>query len=457
MPNDDETNTQGDDEAEDTGPRGALTAPRGVRSNQIARQGFSETSLAMGNAQTDALVAASRAMTEARWVMAMRNPRNLFDVRSKIIDECKRPGFADVATYARPVGKEQDEQGNWVDTFAEGLSIRFAEVAMRCAGNMQCKATTIYDDAQSRMITVSAVDYETNATWDIDITVAKTVERKKLKKNQKPIGERVNSYGDRVFIVQASDGEVATKAAAEVSKASRTAILRLIPGEIQDEAFVLCKKIAADREAKDPKLGIKRMLDAFAEFGIRPSEIETWLGKPVEAALRPDFLALNKIISSIREGELVWADVLTERIAERAEAAKRAKPAAPAPAPAAPASGAPAAAATPAPATAPTQPAAAPAKPAAQAAPPAARTASPSSGKGTEALKGAIRKPAPAAEPEPAKTAAPLAEIPPGTPPAADGCEYRLCAGCGVLIEVPTTDGPGSECYACSAAKRDAE
>ncbi len=310
---DDDSGENRDDE-----PRGALTTGAAVRSNQIARQGFSESSLAMGNAATEALVASARAMTEALWIMAMRNPRNLLDVRQEILDECKRPGFAEVATYARPVGREKDEAtGEWKEAFAEGLSIRFAEVAMRRMRNMQCKATTVYDDARSRVITVYAVDYETNATWETDITVPKTVERRKLKKGQRAIGERTNSYGDRVFIVEATDSEVAVKAAAEISKASRTAILRLIPGEIQDEAFELCKKIAADRSAKDPKAAIKRMLDAFAELGVKPSEIQQWLGKPVETVTRDELMQLSRISSGIREGEISWPDVLSERISAR--------------------------------------------------------------------------------------------------------------------------------------------
>lgn len=454
-----------DDRDEDAPPRGALTAPAPApRANQIARQGFSENSLAMGSAQTDALVAASRAMTEARWIMAMRNPRNLLDVRQTILGECKRPGFADVATYARPVGRAHDEKTDtWVDTFAEGLSIRFAEVAMRCMGNMQCKATTIYDDERSRMITVSAVDYETNATWDIDITIPKTVERKKLKRGQKPLGGRVNSSGNRVFIVEATDGEVATKAAAEISKASRTAILRLVPGEIQDEAFDLCRRISSDKAAKDPKAAIKRMLDAFAEIAVKPSEIATWLGKPIEAGTRDEFVQLSKISSGIREGDLLWADVISDRIAERAEAAKRA-PAAPAMrAEADPASStvaAPAAAVAPA-----VDPVPQPAAPTAPAKPAASRTLRSPAGKGTEALKGALRKPEPkpdqrddepswmSGEAEPAKPGLDLQ----GLPPVEAGYEYRGCARCNAVIEVLVSDPPGGKCYACTAAERDAD
>lgn len=392
-----------------------------ISAGHTTRRDFAGTSLAVNNAATEALVAKERADQEARWIMAMRAPRNMHDVRQDVIKECKRKGFAEVATYSRPVGSEKNAQGQWEEKFADGLSIRFAEVAMRCMRNMETKATTTYDDARVRMVTVSAVDYETNATWRIDLTISKTVERRSLRKGQRPIGERVNSFGDVVYVVEANDQQVAVKAAAEISKAARTCILRLIPGEIQDEAFDLCRQVAADTAAKDPKATTRRMLDGFGEKGVRPSEVEQWLGHSVEAATRDELLELSRILSGLREGELNWSELVAERIAGRA--------AAKAPAPA--------------------QPAGKPATPS-------------KSGKGTDALKAAVSQvrakaqppAAPTAEAEPAWMR-PKVDLPPGTPPPAHGNEYRGCATCGDVIEVPLTDTDGSRCDACAAAERD--
>lgn len=371
---------------------------------QTARRDFSGSSLALTNPATEALVAKERAGQEARWIVAMRAPRNMMDVRDAVLKECRRPGFADVATYSRPVGKEKNDQGKWVETYADGLSIRFAEVAMRHMRNMECKATVTYDDARMRMITVCAVDYETNATWSIDLTVSKTVERRFLKEGQRPLSERVNSYGDLVYLVEANDQQVAVKAAAEISKAARTCILRLIPGELQDEAFDLCRQVAADKAAKDPKATVKRMLDSFSERGVKPSEIETWLGHSVEAATRDELLELSRIASGLREGELIWADVLADREASRA-AAKEAK---------APAQG--------------------------------------KRPKGAAGLKQAVaeRQPAPPAYSPHART-----DLPPGTPPPEPGNEYRDCSACGTILECPVTDPAGTRCEACSASAAD--
>jgi hypothetical protein len=311
---------------QDNQPRGALTSPE--RAGYVARRDFAGQSLAVQNPMTEAVAAQERAMVEARYIMAMRRPRNFDDVRADIIAECKRPGFAEVATYARPVGREKDEEtGQWKDVFAEGLSIRFAEVALRRMGNMACTARVLHDDAVVRMVQITALDYESGGSWEEMITVTKTAEVKNLKKGQRPLSERVNSYGDRVFIVEANEQRFAAKLGAEISKASRKAILRLVPGEIQDEAFELCKKVAADREAKDPAAAKKRMLDGFGEVGVRPSEIVQWLGHPVEQGTRDEFVQLSKILSGLRERELVWSEVLAERIEERAKANPATRPA----------------------------------------------------------------------------------------------------------------------------------
>jgi hypothetical protein len=447
-----------DEETEDGQRAGALTtAPQ--QAGQVARRDFAGGSLAITNATTEAVVAAARANMEARWIMAMRQPRNLDTSRQMILAECRRPGFAEVATYSRPVGKEEikvdgdprGRKGQWVDTFADGLSIRFAEVALRCMGNMQAKAQTIYDGPDSRIITVTAVDYETNTTIEVDVRVPKTVERKKLRKGQRPLDQRENSYGDLVFIVAATEQQTDVTAASAVSKAMRTAILRLIPGHIQDEAFEICRRVAADRTAKDPAATRNRMLDAFAEFGVMPSAIEQWLGHEIATSTREELLELSRIASGLREREIVWHDALADRLMSRAEPAK-------------PPSATTKAAAPPADQPSPAQPAAgSPAAP-----PPSPKPSTSTAGKGTSALKGALKaqQQQPKTDPRDAEPAwmsgeqqaaasPPAIELPPDTPPPADGNVYRACAKCAAIIEVPATDAPGGRCYACSMAERD--
>lgn len=425
-------------------------APRG---NQLARRDFSGSSLSVGSAASDALIAKATADIQARWIMAVRRPRNLDDVRQLMLKECRRPGFADAAVYEVPRG----------GTKIVGLSIRFAEVAVRCMTNMQPEVVTIYDDTESRIVRCTVTDYESNVTWSKDLSIKKTVERKQLARGQRPLGERTNSYGDRVYIVEATDDDVAIKEAAAVSKALRTLILRCIPGHLQDECLAVCNKVFADKASKDPDGERVRVLDAFANLGVLPSEIEELLGHTTERMAPAEIDRLRKLWAAIGDGATTWPDALAEALAERARAPK------PAPAPAATpgddgGKAAVAAAATAQPTSAPAAPQSTNAAPAAeQATPTAAAPASKPRSKGTAGLKNALggnpdSSFAEAAERARAKEQAREAakpENPAEREPnwmsgkTEDDSEERPCAACGVPIDAKKSDPPGGKCYAC--------
>lgn len=438
------------------------------RSNQLARRDFSGIAIQTEGAATQALVAKARADIEARWIMAMRRPRNPDDVRQMIMKECRRPGFAKAATYSVPRGGKA----------IVGLSIRFAEVAARCMGNMPIEVQTIYDSDSERIVRVTVTDLETNTTYSRDLTIKKTVERKQLARGQRPLGERTNSYGDRVFIVQGTDDDVAVKEAAMVSKAMRTLILRLIPGHIQDEAEALCIQIARDQAAKDPDGERVRMLDAFASLAIYPSDLEVYLGHTTERLAPAELEYLRGIYRAIADGETTWTQVLEDK--PKAKATDQA-PAAAAPATSAqPAQGT--TSTTPVQQPAATQPAPAQSKPSTRAKGTAAlkdkltdkpAAPGPVGGNPTSAFDNAAanarardaereQRKADDAMTEPAwmsgsgryAKGAKLgpADVTEDTPPPADGSEYRGCAGCGVLIEVPTDTPDGAQCYTCRQA-----
>jgi hypothetical protein len=388
---------------------GGALATQQPQQNQIARTDLMGASLSTTNAATEALIAKERASIEARWIMAMRRPRNLDDVRQRVLAECRRPGFAESAIYHRPAGNKQDANGKWVPNIIEGLSIRFAEVAVRCMTNIPVETQTIFDGDRDRVVRVTVTDLESNVTWSRDITIKKTVERKQLKKGQRPLGERVNSYGDRVFIVEATDDEVSVKEAAMISKMSRTLILRCVPGNIQDEAKMLCRKISADKTAQDPAAAKTKVLDAFSTLGVLPSQLADYLGKPLEQARPPEIDSLRNLYTAIRDGELTWIEAYAEATDGRD---KKSPPPTivPAAASEAPAASTPAPASTTAPSST---------EKTTQPMPTSTRRAS-----GTDKLKQAIAPQAPSDD---------------------DAIRERPCADCGVPIE----GAKGARCEAC--------
>lgn len=254
------------------------------------------------SASSDALVAKARAEIEARYTMAMHRPRNLDMVRALLLAECRRPGFAESAIYHKPVGDG-----------IEGLSIRFAETAARCFTNLVMETSQIFDDEHTRVLRVTVTDLESNMPWSSDITVDKTVERRSLGRNQIPLSQRTNSYGDMVYVVQATDDQVSTKQNALVSKTMRTLILRVIPGNLQDEALAVCRKVLTDKQATDPNSSRNAVFDAFFAIGVSPVNIEEWLGHKLDQATPAELNQLRGLYAAIRDGEATWNDAMEHR------------------------------------------------------------------------------------------------------------------------------------------------
>jgi hypothetical protein len=166
---------------------------------------------------------------------------------------------------------------------------------------------------------------ESNITWKIDVTVAKTVERRQLRRGQQPLSERTNSYGDRVFIVEANDDDILNKQGALVSKALRTCILRIIPGNLQDEAYDVCNAILKDAAAKDPDAARNAVCDAFADQGVQPTDLEEWLGHKLDVATPAEIEQLRRLFVAIRDGEATWPEALAARAEQLASKAPKSK------------------------------------------------------------------------------------------------------------------------------------
>lgn len=268
-----------------------------------------------------AVAAAEKTAIEARHILAKRFPRDWENVRVKLLAECKRPGFADAAIYRKPVGRKFDEATNqWVEKFVEGLSVRFAEAALRHMGNVYTSFKSIYDDDDKSIVRTTVMDLESNFTSEGDVTVRKTVERSKLKKGQVPLSRRVNSYGEPVFLVPATDDELLNKVNALNSKALRNGAMRILPGDIQDECEALCRKVQADRDAKDPDAARKALFQAFADQGIMPAALKAYLGATGDTLQPAQLAELRAIYAAIRDGETTWNEVVAAKEAEAAQA-----------------------------------------------------------------------------------------------------------------------------------------
>jgi len=248
--------------------------------------------------------AKAKALVEARYIMAMRNPRNWDQVRQDLLKECRRPSFADnkSAYYVKPIGDG-----------VEGLGIRFVEVAIRCMKNISVDTEMTFEDDGKEVHRVEVCDLESNVPLGTSVPVAKSVERSRPSDDGSYISVRKNSWGKNVYLVPAKGDELLNIRGALISKAMRTLGLRLIPGYLQDEAIEIIKAVRLDRAAQDPDAERRKILDAFAEIGVRAVDLTEYLGHDIANCSPAEMVKLRGLYGAIRDGEATWATVMENK------------------------------------------------------------------------------------------------------------------------------------------------
>lgn len=269
------------------------------------RQEFgSSQDIAIVETASSAVAAQAKAMVESRYIMAMRKPRDWDQVRQNLLRECKRPAFANnkSAFYNKPIG-----QG------VEGLGIRFVEVGLRCMTNVLIESSITFEDTQKEIHRVTVTDLESNVTYPLDVRVSKTVERSKPSDDGSYISLRKNSYGKPVYTVPANDDDLLNKRGALISKAVRTLGLRIIPGDLQDEAEAIIKSVRLSEAASDPDATRKRIVDAFGEIGVKAADLTEYLGHTLDTCSPAELVNLRGIYGAIRDGESSWKSVMENK------------------------------------------------------------------------------------------------------------------------------------------------
>lgn len=265
-----------------------------------------------------AMAAQQKAVVEARYKMALARPRDLDSVRQNMLKDARRPSFASVAIYHKPVGKG-----------IEGPSIRFVEAAIRNMTNILTETSTISEDEERRVIRVAVSDLETNTYFSQDVTVTKTVERSKLPQGEKPIRVRTNSYGKPVYVLHGTDDDILNKQNSLISKAVRTLGLRLIPGDLVDEALYYVRQTMAKQDAADPDAAKNRIIDAFAQLGVPVEALKDFLGHELSSIDPAELQLLRSTYSAIKDGETTWKAVMDDKAEKEAEAKAAASASAP--------------------------------------------------------------------------------------------------------------------------------
>jgi len=265
-------------------------------------QTLANTTRTSGELAASSAAAHTKALVEAKFVMAVQRPRNMLAVRDKILEACARPGFAASAWYAKPVGGGK----------VRGPSIRFAETAIQCMTNISVMPSIVYEDREKLVLDVQVIDLESNTSYGDQVTMTKTVERKDGR-GREIIGERTNTNGEKVFIVLATEDEMANKTNSAKSKIIRNSGLRLIPQDIIEEAEWSVRE-TLEKGGDDPAREKKRMADAFSFIGIKPVELEKYLGHGLDSISPGELQDLREVYATLKDGEAKWSDYVDKGV-----------------------------------------------------------------------------------------------------------------------------------------------
>jgi hypothetical protein len=296
------------------------------RVGQLARRdGTGAEAMTVSDVNRGGQEARQIALVQASFAIAQRNPRDFDTVRVKLLNECKRPLFAESARYRREQGMKYDEKKEeWVPNIVEGWSIRFVEAAVRCMGNILPESEITHEDDEKVVLRCVAIDMETNVQWASSTTIEKFIERKKLAKGQVAARTRVNRQGKVLYLLPATEDDMRLKVNRAASMALRTNALRFIPGDLLDEALSTIREVQRSEIKRDPTKARKDLVDKFYALGVQPKDLQEYFGGRSLETLTPDeIIELKAIGVLMREDGARWRDVIaTSPHIERPEPAE---------------------------------------------------------------------------------------------------------------------------------------
>jgi hypothetical protein len=171
-----------------------------------------------------AIMAMEKAQIDMQIATAHQYPRSLEQFKKRALSMATLdPETAESCIYVRNVGKELDKKtGRWVDKYAEGPSIRLAEIVAVSYGNLRAASKVVEQTERYVKCTGMAHDLESNTAMSADCIEATVT------KEGKPYSER-----QRALIAKVCG-----------AKAIRDAILKVVPRALCKPIMEASKKVA---------------------------------------------------------------------------------------------------------------------------------------------------------------------------------------------------------------------
>lgn len=171
-----------------------------------------------------AIMAMERAQIDTQVATAHQYPRSLEQFKKRALSMATLDEeSAESCIYCRPVGREQNEKGEWVEKYAEGASIRLAEIVAASYGNIRVAARIVEQTERFVRCEGVAHDLESNYAGKSECMESTVT------KQGKPYSERQRSLVAKVCL----------------AKAYRDACFKVVPRALCKPVFEAAKKVAA--------------------------------------------------------------------------------------------------------------------------------------------------------------------------------------------------------------------
>lgn len=222
-------------------------------------------------------IESERAIADAQGalIIAKRFPRNINAALEQFLVTCSNPSFAGSAFYSMPRGGQT----------ISGPSIRFAEEAARCIGNIEFGIRELSRDEGRSEVEAFAWDKETNTKSVHQFSVRHVIDlsggKSKEAKSERDIDDLVSNKGGRRL---------------------RARILAIIPKWFQDEGVEKCRQTIAGQTAEPLPTRIRKMMKAFANFGVTEKMLTTYMEKPLDEVTLDELVDLTGVFNALREG-----------------------------------------------------------------------------------------------------------------------------------------------------------
>jgi len=224
-------------------------------------------------ATVDAASAREAQEVQAMMVIAKKFPRDPVAATDRILQACARPTLAEGALYSYGRGGAD----------VTGPSIRLAEALAQTWGNLQFGIRELEQRNGESTVEAFAWDLESNTR---QVKVFQVPHSRYTKKGSYKLEDPRDIYE-----MVANQG----------ARRLRACILGVIPGDVIEAAVRQCEVTLTTHADTSPE-SIKKMIDAFAPFGVTRDQIEKRIQRRLESITPALMVQLKKIYQSLRDG-----------------------------------------------------------------------------------------------------------------------------------------------------------